>query len=278
MTQDPLRKDIALGFLDMTAFWVFLYAAAQRLNLGRHRQTLFPVWDIYHFCSTWGMEIPTRIKAKGSPQGSSSIAQHPSRAVFCRFCNSSSLLLPPWNETKGLSIPWMEQEPSPRDPLSLWVQSTFPTCLHHCSMTAFPLYSLHAESRGGLQLGVLDEAFSSFQLTFQCRLYWIDAASHVVGKFWLPYTPHRRNPTASVRSWKGGGLWLWKAVLIRSSFMHSPACLFPSHLFPTSICRGSKGTSILPMSDKMRKTHFSLPMGPLYPIPPHSDIFHHTNV
>lgn len=77
-----------------------------------------------------------------------------------------------------------------------------PTSLLH---DRIPLYSLHTESRSGLQLAILDEAFSSFQLTFQCRLYWIDAASHVVGKFWLPYTPHRRNPTASIRSSKGGG-------------------------------------------------------------------------
>lgn len=264
----------------MTAFWVFLCAAAQRLNLGIHRQALFPVSDTYHFCSTWGMEIPTRTKAKGSPQGSSSTAQHPSRAVYCRFCTSSSLLLHPWNETKGLSIPWMDQESSPRGPLSLWVQSISPTHLHHCSMTAPPLHHLRAESRVGLQWAILDEAFSSFQLTFQRRLYWIDAPSHVVGKLWLPYTPHRRNPTASVRSWKGRGLWLCKAVLIHSSLVHSPACLIHSHLFPSSICRGSKGTPILPMSNKMRKKkpHFSFPVGPLYPLPSHSDILHHTDV
>lgn len=135
--------------------------------------------------------------------------------------------------------------------------------LHDC----IPLYSLHTESRSGLQLAILDEAFSSFQLTFQCRLYWIDAASHVVGKFWLPYTPHRRNPTASIRSSKGGGLWLWKVVLISSSFVHSPACLIHSHLFPSSIYRGSKGTPILPISDKMRKDTFFFPLGSSLPNP-----------
>lgn len=140
-----------------------------------------------------------------------------------------------------------------------------PTSLLH---DRTPLHHLRAESRVGLQLAILDEAFSSFQLTFQRRLYWIDAPSHVVGKLWLPYTPHRRNPTASVRSWKGRGLWLCKAVLIHSSLVHSPACLIHSHLFPSSICRGSKETPILPMSDKMRKKHtFFFPRGSSLPTP-----------
>lgn len=58
------------------------------------------------------------------------------------------------------------------------------------------------------------------------------------------------------RSWKGGGLWLYKARLIHSSVVHFPACLIHSHLFSTSICRGSKRTPVLPMSDKMRKHTF----------------------
>lgn len=43
------------------------------IALGSHRQVSFHFQNINHFHSTWGMEIPTRVKVKGSPWVSHSL-------------------------------------------------------------------------------------------------------------------------------------------------------------------------------------------------------------
>lgn len=120
------------------------------------------------------MEIPTRMKAKGSPQDSSSITQHPSQPVYCQFYTSSFLCLPPGSETKapappeltrGCYLEFLSHHESRR--------SSSASLLHNSILP--PVCAI--ESRVGLQLTILESGLSLFHFMFQCRLHLRDAAS-----------------------------------------------------------------------------------------------------
>lgn len=171
MTQGPPKRRHSLGaYLAWVPFQIFPYAIAQSLGSGSH------IWRFYsqcrHIslsCSTWGMEIPTRVKVKGSPWVAHSLFT--SRLpIYCHVCTLSSLLLPPqkWNQRPphipggpGAVSWWSSLCP-------IMVQDILSTHLHIYSKITFPFsYSFFAaESKVGLWFTFLQNSLYSFELTF----------------------------------------------------------------------------------------------------------------
>lgn len=155
---------------------MFPYATAQRLDLGSHRQRFLLIASTCHFHSTWGMEIPARVKVKGSPR----VAHSSPSILLANLLPALHLILIAYAFTemkpKASAYPGMTRSCDVVTPLTLSHYGCKTPLPHmhttHSKMT-FPFHSISAEYRVVLQLTFLEISLSSFQLTFQWKLLWV---------------------------------------------------------------------------------------------------------